>query len=53
MSLAGLAVHIALLSLAIAILVPAGLTVIVLLIWEVVRTPETERETNHDQTYDH
>lgn len=45
MSLVGLAIHIGLLSLAVAILCPAALTLIALLIYEVVRQPE--QHNNH------
>lgn len=50
MSLVGLAIHIGLLALTVAIIIPAGLTIVALLVWEVVRTPENERETRdpHD-----
>lgn len=41
MSPVTIAIHIGLLALTIAILVPAGLTIIVLLIWEVAKNPET------------
>lgn len=50
MSLVGLAIHIGLLALAVAILCPAALTLIALLIYEVVRQPEQHTETHEDPT---
>lgn len=44
MSLVGLAIHIALLSLAVAILIPAGLTILALLIYETARDPDKPAE---------
>lgn len=44
MSLVGLAVHIALLSIAVAILIPAGLTILALLIYETARDPDKPAE---------
>ena len=45
MSLVGLAIHIGLLALTVAIILPAGLTLLALLIWEVVRKPENNTNT--------
>jgi cytochrome c-type biogenesis protein CcmH/NrfG len=50
MSLVGLAIHIGLLALAVAILCPAALTLIALLIYEVVRQPQQHTETHEDPT---
>ncbi|WP_443094841.1 hypothetical protein [Rothia koreensis] len=54
MSLVGLAIHIGLLSLATAILVPAGITILAMLIYETIRDPEkpltnTPKEDNSVQ----
>lgn len=46
MSLVALALHIGLLALTVAIIIPAGLTLFVMLVWEMSRTPESERETH-------